>query len=315
MKSLFQSADRTGFRSARIASALPECNRRGASVWAVVLTLALVSIPAAIWSPVTDWFSGEPAPDYLTAEVTIGPFVHDVVEHGEIESSSNVEVRCGVRSRSSSGINILEIVPEGSRVEAGDFLVKLDDAALQTELIQQQIVVTNSQAQVIEAKAAFDSAGLALKECATVASGHAVNHNPTRQFDLLRQRILDERPHDIGREFVAIRSRFVVERCRLRSRSNASAPFPIPRSGRSAICLCDHERRAMHEEPLEHRCPPCRRVRPEPAEANSSRSGPASFRFRHPRPKLTRTHRVIVKRMLGSLLLCDAPRSPAVSQW
>lgn len=164
MKSLFQSADRTGFRSARIASASPECNRRGASVWAVVLTLALVSIPAAIWSPVTDWFSGEPDPDYLTAEVTIGPFVHDVVEHGEIESSSNLEVRCGVRSRSSSGINILEIVPEGSRVEAGDFLVKLDDAALQTELIQQQIVVTNSQAQVIEAKAAFDSAGLALKE-------------------------------------------------------------------------------------------------------------------------------------------------------
>ena len=164
MRTLFQFADRTSFRSACMTSTMPKSNRRGASVWAVVLTLALVSIPAAIWSSVTDWFSSEPAPDYLTAEVTIGPFVHDVVEHGEIESSSNVEVRCGVRARSSSGINILEIVPEGSRVEAGDFLVKLDDAALQTELIQQQIVVTTSQAQVIEAQAAFDSAGLALKE-------------------------------------------------------------------------------------------------------------------------------------------------------
>lgn len=138
--------------------------RRGASVWAVVLTLALVSVPAAIWSSVTDWFGSEAAPDYLTAEVTVGPFVHDVVEHGEIESSSNVEVRCGVRSRSSSGINILEIVPEGSRVQAGDFLVRLDDAAFQTELIQQQITVTNSQAQVIEAQADFESAGLALEE-------------------------------------------------------------------------------------------------------------------------------------------------------
>jgi HlyD family secretion protein len=138
--------------------------RRGASVWAVVLTLALVSVPAAIWSSVTNWFSGEPAPDYLTAEVTVGPFVHDVVEHGEIESSSNVEVRCGVRARSSSGINILEIVPEGSRVQAGDFLVRLDDATFQTELIQQQITVTNSQAQVIEAQADFESAGLALEE-------------------------------------------------------------------------------------------------------------------------------------------------------
>jgi len=158
-------------RAARVLSPIPGSAskptapyRRGASVWAVVLTLALVSVPAAIWSSVTNWFSGEPAPDYLTAEVTVGPFVHDVVEHGEIESSSNVEVRCGVRARSSSGINILEIVPEGSRVQAGDFLVRLDDAAFQTELIQQQITVTNSQAQVIEAQADFESAGLALKE-------------------------------------------------------------------------------------------------------------------------------------------------------
>jgi multidrug efflux pump subunit AcrA (membrane-fusion protein) len=126
--------------------------------------LALVSVPAAIWSSVTGWFSGELAPDYLTTEVAVGPFVHDVIEHGEIESSSNVEVRCEVRARSSSGINILEIVPEGSRVQAGDFLVRLDDAALQTKLIQQQIIVTNSQAQVIESQAAFDSAGLALQE-------------------------------------------------------------------------------------------------------------------------------------------------------
>lgn len=170
MKSFFRRVDRSVTQSVHDESAQATMNRRGASLWGVVIALALVSVPAAIstpatiWSSVTDWFGGETLPDYLTAEVTVGPFVHDVIEHGEIESSSNVEVRCGVRSRSSSGINILEIVPEGSRVEAGDFLVRLDDAALQTELIQQQIIVTNSQAQVIESQAAFDSAGLALKE-------------------------------------------------------------------------------------------------------------------------------------------------------
>ncbi|MGZ0173467.1 MAG: efflux RND transporter periplasmic adaptor subunit [Planctomycetales bacterium] len=170
MKSRFDRATPAIAPAPQSASARSTISRRGASVWAVVLTLALLSVPAAftvpaaIWSSVTDWFGSEPAPDYLTAEVAVGPFVHDVIEHGEIESSSNVEVRCGVRARSSSGINILEIIPEGSRVQAGDFLVRLDDAALQTELIQQQIIVTNSQAQVIESQATFDSAGLALEE-------------------------------------------------------------------------------------------------------------------------------------------------------
>ncbi|MGZ0162812.1 MAG: efflux RND transporter periplasmic adaptor subunit [Planctomycetales bacterium] len=164
MRSTFSRADRPAGHFVRTNSAPTLHRRRGTSIWVVVLALAAVSIPAANWSSVTEWFNSESPPDFLTAEVTIGPFVHDVVEHGEIESSSNVEVRCGVRSRSSGGINILEIVPEGSRVQAGDFLVKLDDASLQTELIQQQIVVTNSQAQVIESQAAFDSAGLALKE-------------------------------------------------------------------------------------------------------------------------------------------------------
>jgi len=164
MRSTFSRADRPAGHFVRTNSAPARHSRRGTSIWVVVLALAAVGIPAANWSSVTEWFNSESPPDFLTAEVTIGPFVHDVVEHGEIESSSNVEVRCGVRSRSSGGINILEIVPEGSRVQAGDFLVKLDDASLQTELIQQQIVVTNSQAQVIESQAAFDSAGLALKE-------------------------------------------------------------------------------------------------------------------------------------------------------
>ena len=164
MKLRYRRASRAVVPVLQSASTPSTTVRRGASVWTVVLTLALVSLPAAIWSSVTNWFSGEPAPDYLTAEVVMGPFVHDVVEHGEIESSSNVEVRCGVRARSSSGINIIEIVSEGSRVQAGDFLVRLDDAAFQTELIQQQITVTNSQAQVIEAQADFESAGLALEE-------------------------------------------------------------------------------------------------------------------------------------------------------
>ena len=65
---------------------------------------------------------------------------------------------------SSSTINILEIVPEGTWVEEGDFLVKLDDAALQKQLVQQQIICSSSESAAIEAEADLESAKLALYE-------------------------------------------------------------------------------------------------------------------------------------------------------
>ncbi len=103
--------------------------------------------------------------DVLTVQAVRSPFIHCVLERGEIQSSRNIEVRSEVRGRtSSSAVNILEIVPEGSWVEKGDFLVRLDDSQLQNQLIQQQIVSTNSSAAVIEAEAALDSAKLALNE-------------------------------------------------------------------------------------------------------------------------------------------------------
>jgi len=100
----------------------------------------------------------------LTAPVELGPFVDEVIEPGEVESSSNVEIRCEVQSRNSAGTTILEIVPEGTYVEEGDFLVKLDDSALQTELLQQDIVCNNSHSLLIEAQADEEAARLAQEE-------------------------------------------------------------------------------------------------------------------------------------------------------
>ncbi|GDY08894.1 hypothetical protein LBMAG52_23800 [Planctomycetia bacterium] len=129
-----------------------------------MFVLAVISAPLAAWKFLPDFLHREAAPNVLTAEVTIGPFLNRVLEQGEIESSSSIEVRCEVRSRNASGTSILEIVPEGTRVKAGDFLVKLDDSALQTELIQQQITCSGSEALAIEAEAAFRSAELTLNE-------------------------------------------------------------------------------------------------------------------------------------------------------
>lgn len=139
-------------------------DRRGSTLWTTVIVLAVIGAPLAAWRFLPDFFHREAVPNVLTAEVTLGPFINRVLEQGEIESSSSIEVRCEVRSRVTSGTNILEIVPEGTRVKVGDFLVKLDDAALQTELVQQQITCSGSESQAIEAEAALRSAELALNE-------------------------------------------------------------------------------------------------------------------------------------------------------
>ena len=125
----------------------------------------------ALLGGVSDLFSGfvgeRKTVHFITTSAELRPFVHTVLERGEIESSSNVEVRCHVRGRTSStGTNILEIIPEGTWVEAGDFLVRLDDSTLQTQLIQNQITCANSQSSTIEAQATLDSARLAQSEYA-----------------------------------------------------------------------------------------------------------------------------------------------------
>lgn len=142
--------------------------RAGWSSWLMIFGLFVVGVPLALWSQGASLWakltSRSTVPSFLTVEVTEGLFLHKVLERGELQSSSNVEVRCEVRSRTASGINILEIVPEGTWVRKGDFLVRFDDAGLQTELIQQQIVCSTSEALAIEAKADVEAAKLALKE-------------------------------------------------------------------------------------------------------------------------------------------------------
>jgi HlyD family secretion protein len=103
----------------------------------------------------------------LTATVVNAPFVQEVIERGEVQSSHNVEVRCQVPTRGTQGLTIIQIVPEGMNVKKGDFLAKLDDSILQADLNQQQIAANTSRASVVEAQADYDGAQLALTEYET----------------------------------------------------------------------------------------------------------------------------------------------------
>ncbi len=130
----------------------------------LVALVAIAGVAFIAWHYVPTSLTDNSPQNVLTNPVEVGRFVFEINERGEVESSSNVEIRCKVQSRNSAGTNILEIVPEGTRVSKDDFLVKLDDSTLQTELIQQQIVCSNSQSDFAEAGAAVEAAKLSLKE-------------------------------------------------------------------------------------------------------------------------------------------------------
>ena len=102
----------------------------------------------------------------LFEEVKVSDFVLEFVEPGEIESAENVEIKSEVRSRSSSGTAILEIVPEGKVVEKGDFLVILDDASVKGSP-RQRISVHQSKATLVKATADVEvetcSAGISFR--------------------------------------------------------------------------------------------------------------------------------------------------------
>ena len=65
--------------------------------------------------------------DAITFTAFKGKFISSVNEVGDIESSSNIEIRCRVKSRGREGVAILDLVSEGTKVEKGDFLCQLDD--------------------------------------------------------------------------------------------------------------------------------------------------------------------------------------------
>lgn len=142
------------------------CRRSGAAVWKVLVALVVFGGVAGVgmwkFAPAS-WSHVEEPP--LVNSVLVGKFLHEIVERGDVQSSNNVEVRCEVQMRNTlSGTAILEIVPEGTLVQAGDFLVRLDDSTLQNDLTLQQIDCNASQAVVIQVQTAVETAQLTLSE-------------------------------------------------------------------------------------------------------------------------------------------------------
>lgn len=100
----------------------------------------------------------------LTTSVTRGPFEQIVLEQGVVESSSNVDIKCEVKSGASSTTEIIWVIDEGTQVKKGDKLVELKTSALERDLVQQQIVCNTSYALVVQAENTLRAAEIARLE-------------------------------------------------------------------------------------------------------------------------------------------------------
>jgi HlyD family secretion protein len=96
----------------------------------------------------------------MVDKVIRGDMVVSVTEDGNVESSSNVDVKCEV----AGGSTILWLVKDGMRVEEGDELVRLDSSSIEDQTNQQKITYAKAEAAKIEAEKSFSAAKIGVQE-------------------------------------------------------------------------------------------------------------------------------------------------------
>jgi HlyD family secretion protein len=88
------------------------------------------------------------AADLLTYRVQPLDLEITALETGSLESASSIPVYSEVEEK----VAIVSLVPEGTRVEAGDVVVELESTALRTRLTEQQILVEKARAALSQAQ-------------------------------------------------------------------------------------------------------------------------------------------------------------------
>jgi len=139
-------------------------SRRGATLPVIVGVIALFGL--LIGYVAINYFDDDEKAELfnpITATVERGDFVSQVLDQGQIQSSENVEIRCEVRARNGT-TTVLNLAPEASTVEPGDFLIQLDSTGFEKELEEQRIAVANAKTAVIQAESTLASANATLRE-------------------------------------------------------------------------------------------------------------------------------------------------------
>jgi len=117
---------------------------RKLAIWAIAL-VGLCAAAYGAWKFGPRWLgleSGGKAP--LTANVYAGEMKVTVTDRGELESINSLQVTCELEG----GGKLVSILPEGTRVEKGDEVAKLDTDALMKLINEQEIKWETAESKV-----------------------------------------------------------------------------------------------------------------------------------------------------------------------
>ncbi|HJQ79204.1 MAG TPA: hypothetical protein VJ828_04580 [Lacipirellulaceae bacterium] len=131
---------------------------------ATALVAVMLAMGGGIWWWMNSRDNSDSTKGILLHTVERDDFELTVTERGEVEAFDVTEVRSLVKSNNTTGNAILRIVPEGTEVKKGDFLVELDSSALKTQRTSQKILVNAAKAAEVEAKNTYDTAVIAKRE-------------------------------------------------------------------------------------------------------------------------------------------------------
>ena len=104
--------------------------------------------------------SGKTYSSMNTGEVARGDLLVVVTEDGNVESASNVEIKCRV----AGGATIFWIVEDGSQVRKGDKLVELDASALEDQIDTQRIAYQQAKTLMLQSVKSLAVAKIAVTE-------------------------------------------------------------------------------------------------------------------------------------------------------
>lgn len=139
----------------------PVRRRRRIPRWLFGIGLLALVAALVVATVGTRWLNHEPtAGNFLTEEVKRADMIVSVVEDGTLESSHNTDIKSEVQG----GSTILWIIPDGSQVQEGDELVRLDSAGIQEKIDLQRIAYEKAKALAIEAEKNFQAAKIAVNE-------------------------------------------------------------------------------------------------------------------------------------------------------
>jgi multidrug resistance efflux pump len=146
-------------------SRVTQPRRSGISLRLLLVALPLMpALPVLAWALLPRLRAPVLEEKPLTCLAERGLFLHEVTVKGTVESSANVEVVCEVKGRDYYLSKILELVPEGTRVEEGDFLARFDASPLEERYRQRQIWCNMAGAGVVANQANYDTSRIALEQ-------------------------------------------------------------------------------------------------------------------------------------------------------